>query len=556
MDTKQIKKLDFQSALAVLKKLNIKAYSERSLPILQAQIAGYYDLPEYFEYGEYEDIHRDYFRLVLVIPGTLKVVKVFNSVGYTDLVKYLHPDYYVKAAIILQYEGKVYFSTTLRELTTTRMTRFAGYLLSPTNFKEISPIDVAPDIFCTRVHDRIVKINGLAGMVLLREYQTMVDFAQKICHPGLIRDWKDALLYLISIDEDINLLYQISNYVEYLDRYNTLVIEIGRLKGQNAPLTLREVYDMINNRDSRLTHYLLPDLQRFIGINGVSHINENWTDDFLTFFTHAKKYLETNNGFTISTAPNGCKNQHDYYYNNYKSYVFIYGAPIDGICYSAEDLMGAFLVNSADDYSFRRPDKPGSIFTYEEVKKLYEMIQQQAPDIDPDFERDTEPLLDKLAPVFTRPPAELNVIKNLSSADKETFISMMDFLFQAGMYQRTWKGPGHPYIYKRSDTGGSSLEAIECAMTPMFAYIAEGQEQMSQEGKKILRRLPAINKAVPVQMSSYRLWEFLELTTKGEFCIGFGSRIMIETAYTYLKLLGVDIDGFKYSLFEADSTHR
>lgn len=566
-----ISNLSLDDALEHIKKLRLTPYSELSLPIAQAQLAEYYNFSDRFVYGRHEKIDEGYFLLCIGIgfrsrnrrekqftsQDFMNVISIIGNSKYKNILKYLHHNYFLSAAAILSYERKIYIPVAM-SYRSNPLEPFFGYLLPPDNFNVISPLNVSPFTFYLKTAIKFYTFgsnfyNVLMGMILAKDYDVIIENVEPDSINIPLRDWKDAITVLVNLQLDSKLTRQ-EYYVSLFHGAKKIEDSKAKLIRQ-TPLTMHDVYKMINERDERLVYYSYDQLLTFTGMKNVSHLYHFVDYNFYTIYGKIKKYLETDAGFTISTSPSNCKNDHDFYYVPYENYVFIYGPPIEGNCYSTEDLMGSFIVNNPDDYLFRRPDMPGSIFTYETVKKLYEMIEQQAPSI-PNFQRDTDPLLRKLAPVFSRPPQEINNIKTLSEDDKELFISMMDHLFQAGMYQRTWKGPGHPYIYKKSETAGSTLEAIECAMTPSFAYIAEDQEKMSENGRKMLKHLPAINKAIPLQPSTYRLWEFLELTTQGKFCIGFGSRIMIETAYLYLSILNAEIENFDYSQFESDSTHR
>jgi hypothetical protein len=50
--------------------------------------------------------------------------------------------------------------------------------------------------------------------------------------------------------------------------------------------------------------------------------------------------------------------------------------------------------------------------------------------------------------------------------------------------------------------------------------------------------------------------DFIRQTSIGEFCVGGGSGLMIETAYHYLTTMGIIIPDFNYQEFEKASTHR
>lgn len=343
----------------------------------------------------------------------------------------------------------------------------------------------------------------------------------------------------------------------HFNKYKDLV-ENNDIELENNPMTVQEFYQLMIDKNERLKYFSDESILSICGFQNVSMFNRifDYITTVINFYKTIREELEKERGFCISTNTLNCESDEDYLYNNYSNFVITYGKLKDPICFSVQDLLGSFIINSAEDYTFRRPDKPNTTFSYEDVKNLYDIINQQDPELIPGFRGETQPLLRLLRPIFTKPPPNMTDILNLPDEDKEILIDIMIALFEAGMYQRTWKGPGHPYPYKKSDTKNSTLAEIECAMNPSFAEINELNDKLSPEAVIMFKNLPAVYKYIPLTYSIYKLWEFLEYTVKGDFCIAIGSAIMIETAISYLDILEIKIKNFNYDQFESDSTHR
>jgi hypothetical protein len=89
-------------------------------------------------------------------------------------------------------------------------------------------------------------------------------------------------------------------------------------------------------------------------------------------------------------------------------------------------------------------------------------------------------------------------------------------------------------------------------MTPEFAKIEEEYSQISN--KEVIENLTLLYTAAEIYPQ--KMMEFIRQTTQGDYCIGGGSRLMIETGYNYLNLLDVKVLDFDYAEFEGESTHR
>lgn len=570
-----IKSLTLERALERIINLKLEPYSRLSLPLLQAQLAEYYKLTPRHEYGKGYPIETEYNLFSSYAKesyGFDDLVSIYERAirgsRYGAVLKYLDPSYYINAGAFLIYEWKIrlpvdfiyFYDTAFYE-------PLGGFILRyDEDFKVFADINTTPMnffIYCDDAYladdiDLMEYYCIIVGIILLEDYDKIIELSKDIKGAHLCRDWKDALLlvacnkldstqkrFLNSLEERY---YNV--YVQFRDEFNIVHVE------KDLGLTLKILYEDLITKSGDLVYYSRYQINKVMGIEDVS--GYGWLRD-----KTPREYnfvlipiIKNEDQFAISTNTKLCKSKKDYYYEDYDNFVFIYGSRLDGKCYSVEDLMGAFIVNDPEDYSFRHPENPSILFTYEQVKQLYDIIQQQDPWKIQGFAQKTAELVAKLTPVFSLPPKEILHVKNLSPSDREIFLQMMVDLFEAGMYQRTWKGPGHPYIYRREDTSGSSLEQIECAMTPSFAKISHAQEMMSVEGRKILKVLPAVKRANPLEIYYYKLWEFLELTVQGQFCIGVGSSIMIETAVKYLEIFGRRMKDFDYDRFEWESTHR
>lgn len=558
METKDILRLDLVNALDTVKRLSLTPHSAISLPILQAQLSEHYGLRDYFVYGKDQKINNAYYILVnsYVTNYYENDVALLSGTDYKNILKYLHPNYYSDATKILLYERKIIRTDIFVDAA---KLPYAGYFLSAQEFSHFSAFTCSAFSFF-RLAQKSNMVTSIPLVCMMENYdedklRTLATEVSQNLFKNLdilnyVRDLKDYLYIILrNIDEPMHIPQVSRRIVDNLEK-NEVIRESFF---EDLP-SIKDFYKMISTKDPRLTYYIRR-YNEILGIRGVSGINfaRGWTFNDLP--ERIKQYIEKD-GFRLSTRPSACKNKTDYYYEDYEDFVITYGNLLDGICYSVQDLTGSFVVNSPDDYNFRRPDRPDRTFTFREIERLYSILTQQNPNTIPNFRESIRPLIEKIKPVFSRPPSEFTDVKKLSPEDQEIFIEIMIDLFEAGMYQRTWKGPGHPFVYKKEETHGSTPEQIECAMNPSFARIIDGQEKLSENGRKLLKVIPAIAKFKPMEVSSFKLWEFLELTTIGEFCIGYGSGLMIETATAYLDALGTYVNDFDYSQFNSESTHR
>lgn len=146
-----------------------------------------------------------------------------------------------------------------------------------------------------------------------------------------------------------------------------------------------------------------------------------------------------------------------------------------------------------------------------------------------------------------------------NSPEKNKFIEIFQYMFEAGMYQRAWQGPGHPYPMEFEKTKVPGYE-YEIHMSPPLYKAQLVIGSLSPEDKKLFDQLPVYqysNKHLIT--ANYNIAERFEkvCTQKGEQeCTAIASGYFIPTAYFYLKLLGVNIPDFDITNFNPQTQHR
>jgi hypothetical protein len=268
------------------------------------------------------------------------------------------------------------------------------------------------------------------------------------------------------------------------------------------------------------------------------------------------RYNITNPRFFLVNQIDLCPNREDVYGEEQRDFAITYGTFTDFECYSPEELLGAFIIEN-DRPLFRIPTRTARVFAPEAIRQLLQTLQQQHPSLLKNFTHRTTQLIRKIVGIFN----ETNVInlqesmkqlQELKGSDREHSINIFRALFDAGMYQRTWKGPGFAYPLKSNETRDSCLRDIEKKMTPEFAKIESEYDKITK--KDVIEDLPLFFSVT--ELYPQKMMAFVRQTAEGNACIGGGSKMMIETGYNYLKILGVKIDGFDYSEFEGRSTDR
>jgi hypothetical protein len=251
-----------------------------------------------------------------------------------------------------------------------------------------------------------------------------------------------------------------------------------------------------------------------------------------------------------------CPNQTTIFLEPREGLTITYGPFLNIRCYSPEELEASFIVT--DQFvAFRKPDRPDEVFTENEVNDLLDMIEEQ----DPEFHARTRDLVVKIRRGLSQtteitPEIVQEQFERLIPEDRVSASKIFEDFFLAGMTQRTWSGTG-PFPMKSDQTEGSSLQEIEIKMTPILNDIQDQYNKLSPEGKAVLNSLPVVDfeNGVFIRRTD-PLLDFGKQTREGNFCIGYGSRLMIYSGVFYLSALGVVIPGFSLDEFEPESTHR
>ena len=240
-----------------------------------------------------------------------------------------------------------------------------------------------------------------------------------------------------------------------------------------------------------------------------------------------------------------CENSENSYLENVRDvdYYISYGTLINRRCYTIEELKGSFYRQDEKRYVFSHPENPNQVFTEAEINEL--ILLTWHSDI---------PEMHQFAIWLSRAMEafrEYAKIENLSEQDRPVFIEILLNVFEAGMYQRTWQGPGYPYPMKTEQTRQEC--DIPVLMTPSLNNIYDLVQGLSPDGKMIWGHLSVADRYGP---SSQRLAPIIEDIRKAEYCIAMAQYFLIGSGYYYLTKLGVTIPGFDIDQFETMSTNR
>ena len=324
---------------------------------------------------------------------------------------------------------------------------------------------------------------------------------------------------------------------------------------ENLPVTTRKsIWEMLERRDPELIYYSNELILKSIGWDLVT-VYEDFKFKRNNF--ELLNYIKTENlTFDLVSRVDLCPNEHDVFYEEHHGFAITYGRFINFVCFSPEELTAAFVVNE-DFVVFRNPREPQRVFSIQEIKVLLDTIKQQRPYDLSQFTQRTEPLVAKIfRGLRILNTTQLSVVdqelKALTGPDREHTVELFEALFRAGMYQRTWRGPNFPYPMKTVETKGSCQKDIEKKMTPELAKIDEEYEKLHD--KNLINKTLLLYSATEIYPQ--QLMDFIRQTSIGEFCVGGGSGLMIETAYHYLTTMGIIIPDFNYQEFEKASTHR
>lgn len=246
---------------------------------------------------------------------------------------------------------------------------------------------------------------------------------------------------------------------------------------------------------------------------------------------------------------NNCKKTLDIFQEPIESIALFYGTFTHNKCYNFSELEDSFIMNE-DHVFFRMPDHPNFEFPITSIYRLKYLLKAYSKDEFYDKLDEALKYRKEITPEFYG-----DYLLTLSDSDKELAIRFLFNLFYLGMLQRCWI-PGDEYPMKTAQTRDCTQEEIELRMTPYLNKMDDLLEDMSDFGRSIMQKIGVINYLGEFFPTYDLLTTFLNSVRTGFICIGYGSSLMIYTAYYYLNYLNVNILGFNLEDFEAESTHR
>lgn len=547
----------------------IEIHSKISKPIIQADLADAWKLSSFDAYfGDYSQKYS----MITDIEIALRSFLVDHGVK----IKYINPIYWTEAASILMYEEnyipkhpiisllgvsipEIFKDHWLDYLRTLVIDEYGDKIVY--NALLFSDSDKMFKIAKERGYDfeKDVKLVStfLANLfsvyqlrkilIPMNDYPRREEIVQKIVN----KKWGSTTIFNIkhpgsyhNLVEDFILPFPpFPNEADYYFMYESELFE--KYYCTRPDPTFNKVVQMIKNNSQDLFFYSKTQLLTGLGMQFNTIIFERAISEFNEFpcdqIVEEIRHMITTPGLYLTINTKNCETDHDYYDDQYKSFVVIYGTLDKFTCYSVQDLEGAFTDR------FSRPDHPALIFKDSEIKDLVKRIDEQNNRL-ANYKEETKTLRYKIGQIFA---SRQNVdVTKFSGEEKEVAVKILFDLFYAGMYQRTWKGPAFTYPMKTEETLGSCQINIEKKMTPLLS-----------EAKELIENFPLqyasmVQHAETVSMYGQTIDEFLNQTLAGQWCVGGGSGLLIETAYYYLTKMNVPIPNFDYEEFEKESTHR
>ena len=359
-----------------------------------------------------------------------------------------------------------------------------------------------------------------------------------------------------------------------------------------------ELGEMIQQKDSRLKLFSKDVILRSSGFKGAARYENDSSCNNLNLINKIKQGFDQER-FEIYTKFDMCKANpgvhpvDNIYMEEYKDFLIAYGTYFNLKCMSIDDLIASFvkreLNNVVIDVAFRKPYDT-TLFTGNQVKELQTLLVDQPDSFTSDFVEKRSKLLAIIAlglrNTLTVENATAFLTEYMKQTDSETiqnietFKKMLTHLFNAGMYQRTWKGPGNPYPHTKEEAdvftqNVSSQACIDLTMGPELSSFLEEYNSLSPNFMNFVSNFPSIYAVVanPYQITPYgqsmvNMIEQViglrddsgELRSKpsyqGSMCVGGVSKIMIYSAYVYLRAMGLNIAGFDIERFYPESGHR
>jgi hypothetical protein len=514
MNLEELKKASLKQCLA----LGIKTVSKINLPLVKASLARHWRYPVFsVKFGDYTD---DYTIAVGLLDRRdySKYREFLEKINFPW--EFLNPWFYLEAIAVYLYENDLPFP---EEFCVKPANPLELYRMSDDCYDKISNERNFPELTYKLFVNRLFISYQLVPL--------LPQSALKELSGG--KEGDEAINYLVKIVIPPALLLEKLSKTPFVFRPNLRLVGYKSVK-----------------QEEMLKNYKKYDANEILSVLGLINSSEF---DIITE-QRIIGFIESNeNRFWLSQNIRNCDRTTDFYDQKFEDFVIVYGTMKNYKCYSPEELENSFVYDRVTKFSaFRIPDEPQKQFPEEDVVKLLKMLVEQDPMWILNFKEKTDSLVKKIALMTSKE----GILEDLSPKDIEIFIVMMKNLFEAGMYQRTWKGPGYGYPMNTRETKGSCQDAINQQMTIPLNNILDEFNNLSKEGRRIVNKKSLIYNAGREELYPDSIMSFVRTTISGNFCVGGGSAMMIETAYYYLNKMNRKIEGFDYNKFQATSTHR
>ena len=208
-----------------------------------------------------------------------------------------------------------------------------------------------------------------------------------------------------------------------------------------------------------------------------------------------------------------------------------YGTFSSYYLYELDDLISAFNLEGA---GFSRPENPREKFTTSDIDELKKLLLMYPPN----------DKIKELNNIFSKKQlAEHEKLRNDASLVKrfetlknpQSLRSFLYALFDAGMYMRKWRGPGHPYPIYEAQTKTLGYDPND-KVTESLIHCHQQLVDNSQE-RKFAWDLPVcFYERATVMNKNVSLGQLLEIVGSGGYCIRMASSLLTSSSYRYLLL--------------------
>jgi hypothetical protein len=324
----------------------------------------------------------------------------------------------------------------------------------------------------------------------------------------------------------------------------------------NLDLTREQLVQIVEANSIQYERFSQAAVEKVVGL-----LITNPSDTKTDFYRRLRSFHVPR--FDILADPELCPNQETLLGEpvNELELTLMFGTLRSFRCYSPAELENAFIVDPSRLYAeFRKPENPRESFTRDQIVKFESMLRGANLHDYPEFRQAVQPLIEKMSlglNILFRNGMQVGAERLRMIPERDLVERFFQRMFEAGMTQRRWLGPGNPYPMKYAETRGGCQADIEAGMTPILNDLLDILNSLSPESRAILENLPIVDYVSGLfGTRDMNIRTFLENIRNAEFCIAFGSSWMITTAAFYLSALDKTIPGFDIRQFEIESTHR